>query len=109
MFWSGSGGGNCGLPGNGDCRKHLPVNRSFQPYHGALVWSALAGVLLWLNRSERRKTRLYFLAAWLFVALSAMGKGAPGLVLPVFVAGAFVAATRRWKDLRPDGGALVCC
>ncbi len=54
---------------------------------------------MWLNRGERRRGRLYFIAAWTFVALSSLGKGAPGLVLPLFIAGAHVAATRRWTDL----------
>ncbi len=98
-FFSGSGGGNCGLPGNEACRKALPVNRDFQPWHAALLWGAVAGFLLWINRGERRKNRLYFIAAWLMVALSALGKGAPGLVLPIFIAGVYIAATKRWKDL----------
>ena len=99
QFFSGSGGGNCGLPGNEGCRNQTPVYKTFQPWHGAALWSALAAALLWMNRGERRLSRLYFIAAWLFVALAAMGKGAPGLVLPVFIIGAYVAATRRWRDL----------
>jgi len=99
QFASGSGGGNCGLPGNEPCRNFFPVNKGFQPWHGAIAWSVVAGALLWVNRGERRLGRLYFIAAWYFVALSAMGKGAPGLVLPIFIAGAYVAATRRWRDL----------
>lgn len=99
QFFSGSGGGNCGIPGNEPCKNHVPVNKAFQPWHGAALWTAIAAALLWVNRGERRLSRLYFLAAWLFVALAAMGKGAPGLVLPVFIIGAYVAATRRWRDL----------
>lgn len=98
-FFSGSGAGNCGLPGNEPCREFLPVNRGFQPWHGALLWGGLGGALLWLNRGERRLSRIYFMAAWFFVAIAAMGKGAPGLVLPVFIALAYVGATRRWRDL----------
>ena len=44
-------------------------------------------------------TRLYFLAAWVFVALATMGQGRPGLVLPIAIIAAYVAATRRWRDL----------
>jgi 4-amino-4-deoxy-L-arabinose transferase-like glycosyltransferase len=100
QFFSGSGGGNCGLPGNEDCRYNLsPVNKSFQPWHAATSWAAVGGALPWINRTERRRASMYFLGAWLFVALSVMGKGAPGLVLPIFVAGAYVGATRRWRDL----------
>lgn len=98
-FWSGSGGGNCGLPGNDGCREHQPVTKAFQPWHASLLWGGVTGLLLWMNRGERRKQRLAFLAAWAFVALSAMGKGAPGLVLPVFIAGAYLGATRRWREL----------
>jgi len=97
-FFAGSGGGNCGLPGNAACRQQLPVDRSFQPWQAALLWSAVAGVLLWVNRGERRLQRLYFLAAWFFVAISVLGKGAPGLVIAWFVAGVYLGATRRWKD-----------
>jgi 4-amino-4-deoxy-L-arabinose transferase-like glycosyltransferase len=98
-FWSGSGGGNCGLPGNEDCRRFAPVNKQLQPWMAAALWAFVGGTFLWLNRGERRLQRLYFLAAWLFVALSALAKGAPGLVLPLFILGAYVGATRRWQDL----------
>ncbi len=99
QFFSGSGGGNCGLPGNDDCRKVLPVNRDFQPWHGALLWGALGGMLLWINRKERSRKHLAYIAAWFFVALSAMGKGAPGLVLPIAIVGAYIGATRKWREL----------
>jgi 4-amino-4-deoxy-L-arabinose transferase-like glycosyltransferase len=97
-FFSGSGGGNCGLPGNEDCRAAEPVNRLFQPGLGALVWGGVLGLLLYVNRGERRAQRLYFLAAWYFTALSALGKGAPGLVLPIVIALAGIGAARRYKD-----------
>lgn len=99
QFMSGSGGGNCGIPGNEACKNHTPVNKVFQPWHAALLWTGIGAALLWINRGERRASRLYFIAAWLFVALAAMGKGAPGLVLPIAILGAYVAATRRWRDL----------
>ncbi len=97
-FFAGSGGGNCGLPGNQACRQQLPVDRSFQPWQAALLWSAALAVLLWVNRGERRLQRIYFLAAWYFMAISALAKGAPGLVIAWFVAGVYMGATRRWKD-----------
>ncbi len=99
QFRSGSGGGNCGLPGNQDCRPFLPVNKGFEPWVGALVWGIAGGILVWANRGERRVQRLYFLAGWYFTAIAALAKGAPGLVLPIFIALAYVGATRRWKDL----------
>ena len=97
-FFSGSGGGNCGLPGNEECRAAGPVNRVFQPAVGALVWGAALGLLLYVNRGERRAQRLYFLAAWYFTALSALAKGAPGLVLPIVIALAGIGAARRYRD-----------
>ena len=97
-FMAGSGGGNCGLPGNEACHWVEPVNRVFQPALGALVWGGALGLLLFVNRGERRAQRLYFLGAWFFTALSALGKGAPGLVLPVVIALVGVGAARRYKD-----------
>ncbi len=97
-FFSGSGGGNCGLPGNEDCRSAEPVSRFFQPALGGVLWTVVLGVLLFVNRGERRKQRLYFLGAWYFTALSALGKGAPGLVLPLVIALAGIGAARRYKD-----------
>ena len=73
-FFSGSGGGNCGLPGNEGCRPGVPSDVFFQPGLAALLWSATLGMLLWANRGERRVQRLYFLAAWYFAALSALAK-----------------------------------
>ncbi len=98
-FFSGSGGGNCGLPGNEGCLPGLPVDRILQPGLSALIWSALLGLLLWMSRGERRVQRLYFLAAWYCTALAAMAKGAPGLVLPLVVALAACLAALRFRDL----------
>ena len=97
-FMAGSGGGNCGLPGNEACRWSEPANRLFQPALGALVWGAALALLLFVNRGERRAQRLYFLGAWFFTALSALGKGAPGLVLPIVIALVGIGAARRYKD-----------
>ena len=98
-FFSGSGGGNCGLiPGNEECRWTEPVNSVFQPALAAVVWGSALGLLLFVNRGERRTQRLYFLAAWFFTALSTLGKGAPGLVLPIVIALVGVGAARRYKD-----------
>ena len=97
-FFAGSGGGNCGLPGNEACRWADPVNALFQPALGALVWGIALGLLLFINRGERRTQRLYFLAAWFFTALSTLAKGAPGLVLPIVIALVGLGAARRYKD-----------
>jgi 4-amino-4-deoxy-L-arabinose transferase-like glycosyltransferase len=90
--------GNCGLPGNDDCRFYAPVDRLLQPGLMALVWLAVTAAFLWANRGERRTARLYFLAAWYFTALSTLAKGAPGLVLPILVTITGVGASRRWRD-----------
>ena len=99
VFFSGSGGGNCGLPGNEACQRGVHANRTLQPALLAVVWAFAGYLALKLNRDERRLQRLYFQAGWLCVALSAMAKGAPGLVLPLFVVGVYVVATRRYRDL----------
>ncbi len=97
-FFSGSGGGNCGLPGNEPCQWAEPANRIFEPALAALVWGGALGLLLFVNRGERRLQRLYFLGAWYFTALSTLSKGAPGLVLPITIALVGVGAARRYKD-----------
>ena len=107
-FMLGSGMGNCGLPGNDPCQSQWPVNRSFQPALGAVVWAVCGGVLLVVKRGERRVQRLAFIGAWYCVALSALAKGAPGLVIPIFAVVAYVVATGRYQDLlRMELGALL--
>lgn len=97
-FMSGSAQ-NCGLPGNEGCRQQLPVARGLTPALQALIWMQTLGVLAYLNWGERRVQRLYFLAAWLFAALSTMAKGPAGLGLPVLSALVYIVVTRRYKDL----------
>ncbi len=98
-LFSGSGLGNCGLPGNEICRAVQPVNAMFQPALGAVMFGAALLYLLWLNRGERRQKRLLYLGAWYFTALAALAKGAPGLVLPIVIAGAVLVARRDWLEL----------
>jgi 4-amino-4-deoxy-L-arabinose transferase-like glycosyltransferase len=107
-LFSGSGLGNCGLPGNEACRGAQPANFMFQPALGALVFGAALGYLLQLNRGERRKKRLFYLAAWYFTALAALAKGAPGLVLPVVVVLAVLVVRRRWTELLEAEPAGLC-
>ena len=97
-FFSGSGGGNCGLPGNDTCRWAEPFNAVFQPAVLGVLWGGVAAALLWINRGERREQRLWFLSAWYMTALAAMAKGAPGLVLPLVVGLCGLGAARRWRD-----------
>ncbi|HVU01442.1 MAG TPA: glycosyltransferase family 39 protein [Polyangiaceae bacterium] len=111
-FFAGSGGGNCGIPGNQACTPEHPVHPELFPLklgslhvpigipiHLAVGWAAVLGAFLWLSRKERRLASAYFLGAWYFLALSMLGKGAPGLVLPIVTALGFVGVTARWKEL----------
>ncbi len=118
-FKSGSGMGNCGLPGNEACNaarpaslpKGLPANvdtlglalqryfLAFEPSLQGIVWSVLLGTLLYLNWGERRAQRLYYLAAWFFAALATMGKGPAGFALPILCALTYIATKRRWSEL----------
>jgi 4-amino-4-deoxy-L-arabinose transferase-like glycosyltransferase len=92
--------GNCGLPGNQACRPDPAGNaQALQPAQSALIWAACAALLAWLRRGERREKRLWYLAAWLCVALSFMGKGAPGLVLVLATYVGFVVVRGRLAEL----------
>jgi len=97
-FTSGSAG-NCGLPGNEACRTWSPVLRGLHPALQGLIWVQALAIVLYINWGERRLSRLYFHAAWLFAALSTMGKGPAGFGLPVLCALAYVVVTRRTRDL----------
>jgi 4-amino-4-deoxy-L-arabinose transferase-like glycosyltransferase len=110
VFMAGSGGGNCGLPGNVTCLRVGPLHRFWQPVLLALLWLFLLLVLVKRGVAEVRLRPLFYLCAWLCLSLSAMAKGAPGLVLPLFVIVVFLVATRRWKELlelRPLGLVLI--
>jgi 4-amino-4-deoxy-L-arabinose transferase-like glycosyltransferase len=98
VFTSGSPG-NCGLPGNEACRPASPVLAGLHPALQALIWAQALALVVYLNWGERRRQRLYFLAAWLFAALSTMGKGPAGFGLPILCALAYVAVSRRWRDI----------
>jgi 4-amino-4-deoxy-L-arabinose transferase-like glycosyltransferase len=117
-FRSGSGGGNCGLPGNEDCRLTQPafiphgpgatpttfvgtIARAavaFEPALQALLWAGVLGTALYLSWGERRAQRLSYLGAWFFAALSTLGKGPAGFGLPVLIALAGLAAARPTED-----------
>jgi len=118
-FRSGSGGGNCGLPGNEDCRSTSPASiphstgsspdglgaavwrtvGALEPALQALVWAVLLGVLLYMGWGERRVRRLYYLAAWFFAAISTLGKGPAGFGLPMLVTFLYLAGSRPSEDL----------
>ncbi len=109
-FLAGSGGGNCGLPGNAACTNGTPRMPVAQPALTACLWLFLLLLFIKSVRGEARARQLYYLAAWYCLALAVMAKGAPGLVLPLFVIGAFIAATGRWRhllDMQPLGLGLL--
>lgn len=118
-FRSGSGGGNCGLPGNEACTTtasaSIPASvrsnadgffpsiwrfvGAFEPGLQAAVWSGVLSVVLYLNWGERRVRRLYYLAAWFFAAIATMGKGPEGFALPMLCTFVYVCVTKRWAEL----------
>jgi len=91
--------GNCGLPGNEDCRLVGPADPAMQPGIVAAGALAVTALFLWSNRGERRLQRLCFLSAWYAVALAALAKGAPGLVLPLAIALIALFAAQRFRDV----------
>jgi 4-amino-4-deoxy-L-arabinose transferase-like glycosyltransferase len=113
-FWSGSGGGNCGLPGNEECKLTTPASvphstganpdgffnglwrtvGGFEPALQGLMWAVVLGIVLYMNWGERRTRRLYYLAAWFFAAISTLGKGPAGFGLPMLVTFAYLCASR---------------
>lgn len=98
--WSGSPG-NCTLPGNAPCALDESATRAWpQPGLAALAWAVCLVALLWRERREQTTRGLYYLAAWVAVALAVMGKAAPGLVLPL---ASFVG----WLALRGELGELL--
>lgn len=85
--------------GKWPCDLKPNVHREFQPVLQGLLWLGVLAGLLTINRNERRISRLCFLVAWVFAAISSMGKGVAGFILPVMVAGAYVVTARKWRDL----------
>jgi 4-amino-4-deoxy-L-arabinose transferase-like glycosyltransferase len=85
--------------GKWPCDLKPSVHKEVQPAVQGLLWLATLGGLLVINRNERRVSRLCFLVAWVFAAISTMGKGVAGFILPIMVAGAYVLTARKWRDL----------
>ena len=118
-FRSGSGGGDCGLPGNEECRATFPASvphstgntpdgfglsawrfiASFEPALQALLWATVLGSVLYMSWGERRTRRLCYLAAWLFAAVSTLGKGPAGFGLPMLVTFTYLCASRPGEEL----------
>jgi 4-amino-4-deoxy-L-arabinose transferase-like glycosyltransferase len=118
-FRSGSGGGNCGLPGNEACASSnaasIPPSLrngfegvgptlwrfvgAFEPALQAVLWAGVLSTLLYLNWGERRARRLYYLGAWFFAAIATMGKGPEGFALPMLCTFMYLCVARRWGEL----------
>jgi 4-amino-4-deoxy-L-arabinose transferase-like glycosyltransferase len=118
-FRSGSGGGNCGLPGNEECRNtqsaSIPHSTgatpdsfvgmvwrtvgAFEPAIQAVLWAVLLGMLLYMNWGERRVRRLLYLAGWFFAAISTLGKGPAGIILPIAITFLYLTAANPGQDL----------
>jgi 4-amino-4-deoxy-L-arabinose transferase-like glycosyltransferase len=118
-FSSGSGGGNCGLPGNEACKAADPAILShaipthpdtfsmqiarffgaFEPTLQAILWGGIGGLLLYTNWGERRVRRLCYHAAWLMAAISTMAKGPAGFGLPMLCGFAYICANKRFGEL----------
>ncbi len=92
--------GACGTPGNSACAEMLPNLARFAPALQALLWLQALALFLWLSWGERRAQRLYFVGAWLAVALAVMAKGPAGLGLPVVAVLAWVLVSKRTKALQ---------
>jgi 4-amino-4-deoxy-L-arabinose transferase-like glycosyltransferase len=108
-FLSGSGGGNCGEPGNPACT-HVSPAHAVEPFVQGLIWLAGLATVLWMNRGERRSRQLYFLGAWFFAAISGLAKGPAGVGLPVLSVFVALLATRRLGrilEMQAVSGALI--
>ena len=82
----------------------------FYPALQGLMWMGALGILLAINRNERRISRLCFIVAWVFAGISTMGKGVAGIFLPIAVAGCYIVTARKWRDvlrLELVSGAIV--
>jgi 4-amino-4-deoxy-L-arabinose transferase-like glycosyltransferase len=126
-FWSGSGGGNCGLPGNEACTRTLPASipksvgaspdgfvngiirtfGAFEPFLQGLLWSGVLAVIFFLNWGERRTRRLLYLGAWFFASVATMAKGPEGIALPAACALVYLVARGQQRDIMARIKALV--
>ena len=97
-FFAGSGGGNCGIPGNQLCARAVAAYRRPEPAVVGLAFGAILSLALVFNRKEHQLERIYFLAAAVGLALSALAKGLPGPVIAAVTLAAWLTATRRWRQ-----------
>jgi len=118
-FRSGSGGGDCALPGNEACHAASPASiphglpamptsfgqglmrlfGAFEPVVQGVVWAGALGAALYLSWGERRVRRLLYLSAWFCAALATLSKGPEGVGLPVLATLLFLVASRPRQDV----------
>jgi len=118
-FRSGSGGGDCGLPGNEACHAASPATiphgipalpttlgqglmrlfGAFEPVVQGIAWAVALGLTLYLSWGERRVRRLLYLGAWFCGALATLAKGPEGIGLPVLATLLFIVASRPREDI----------
>jgi 4-amino-4-deoxy-L-arabinose transferase-like glycosyltransferase len=118
-FHSGSGGGDCGLPGNEACHAASPATiphglpavpttfgqglmrlfGAFEPVIQGIAWAVALGITLYLSWGERRVRRLLYLGAWFCGALATLAKGPEGIGLPVLTTLLFIVASRPREDI----------
>ena len=85
--------------GKWPCELGKVAHLDFQPWVQGVLWLGVLSIFLAFNRNERRISRLCFMIAWVFAAISTMGKGIAGFLLPIAVAGCYVVAARKWRDV----------
>jgi 4-amino-4-deoxy-L-arabinose transferase-like glycosyltransferase len=98
------------VPGSPKWERLLNVIPFFPSVVQGLVWIVLGALALTVLRRERRAKDLYFILFYIWCAISTMGKGPAGLVIPAGIAGAYLVTSRDWALLRrarPFTGLLV--
>ena len=98
------------VPGSPKWERLLNVIPFFPSVVQGIVWVILGGLALSVLRQERRAKDLYFVLFYVWCAISTMGKGPAGLVIPAAIAGAYLVTSRDWALLRrarPFTGLLV--
>jgi 4-amino-4-deoxy-L-arabinose transferase-like glycosyltransferase len=79
--------------------KWLTAHPEMQPAVQGVLWLGCLFALLYINRNERRISRLCFIVAYVFASISTMGKGIAGLALPICVVGCYILTARKWRDV----------
>ena len=85
-----------------DMRVSMPVGFGWRikvgPLHGS-IWAGLFVLFLWFSRKAKTRRQVYFYVFYLFAALSSMGKGMLGFLLPGAIVFLYLVVTWDWKLL----------